>query len=165
MGSEMCIRDRHHLLLLARKDPIKGHGFAVEVARALRKRFPELRLTMTGESRSEHAWVDAKGWVSQDEKASLIARSSLLLLPSAFEGQPVAALEALSGGLPVCVSDRVVGLPDTVRQAPWGDVDAWTATVRDMLTNPQDEATLRSSVAEHAVEQIQQRWKTVYESF
>ena len=52
-----------------------------------------------------------------------------------------------------------------MRQAPWGDMDAWTATVRDMLTNPQDEATLRSSVAEHAVEQIQQRWKTVYESF
>lgn len=158
-------REQHHLLLLARKDPIKGHGFAVEVAKELRKTFPELRLTMTGESHSEHAWLDAKGWVSQDEKASLIARSSLLLLPSAFEGQPVAALEALSGGLPVCVSDRVVGLPDTVKQAPWGDVDAWTATVRDMLTNPQDEATLRSSVAEHAVEQIQQRWKTVYESF
>ena len=112
-------REQHHLLLLARKDPIKGHGFAVEVAKELRKTFPELRLTMTGESHSEHAWVDAKGWVSQDEKASLIARSSLLLLPSAFEGQPVAALEALSGGLPVCVSDRVVGLPDTVKQAPW----------------------------------------------
>ena len=45
----------------------------------------------------------------------------------------MAALEALSAGLPVCVSDRVVGLPATVKQARWDDVEAWTAAVREML--------------------------------
>ena len=75
-------REQHHLLLLARKDPIKGHGFAVKVAENLRQEFPNLRLTMTGESRSEHDWLDAKGWVSHDEK-SLTARSSEHL-PLAF---------------------------------------------------------------------------------
>ena len=108
-------REQHHLLLLARKDPIKGHGFAVEVAKELRKAFPDLKMTMTGESQSEHAWVDARGWVSQEEKASLIARSSLLLLPSAFEGQPVAALEALSGGLPVRSVSATVWLAFPIR--------------------------------------------------
>ena len=157
-------REDHQLLLLARKDPIKGHDFAVDVARNLRKEFPNLRLTMTGETHCEHAWVEAKGWVSEEEKTSLLARASLLLLPSDFEGQPVAALEALSAGLPVCVSDRVIGLPDTVKQTVWGDVEAWTTTVRDMLNNPQDKATLQSSVAEHAIDRVQQRWKSVYES-
>ena len=158
-------RERQHLLLLARKDPVKGHGFAVEVAGQLRDEFPTLRLTMTGESHSEHDWVDARGWISEEDKATLLAQASVLLLPSAFEGQPMAALEALSVGLPVCVSDRVVGLPTTVQQARWGDVDAWTAAVREMLNNPQEPSSLQSSVSEHTIERVQQRWKTVYESF
>jgi len=158
-------RGKNHLLLLARKDPIKGHSFAVEVAKNLREEFPNLRLTMTGETESEHEWVEAKGWVSEEDKALLLARATLLLLPSAFEGQPVAALEALSAGLQVCVSDRVIGLPDSVRQADWGDVDAWTVTVGDMLKNPQDETNLKSSVVEHSIDRVQQRWKSVYESF
>ena len=139
-------QDDHHLLLLARKDPVKGHGFAVKVAENLRQEFPNLRLTMTGESRSEHDWVHAVGWVSDDEKTTLLARASILLLPSAFEGQPMAALEALSAGLPVCVSDRVVGLPATVKQARWDDVEAWTAAVREMLHRPTEASTLQSSV-------------------
>lgn len=163
-SSAKTIRENHHLLLLARKDPIKGHSFAVEIGEKLRDEFPTLQLTMTGETQSKHDWVDARGWVSEEEKASLLARASLLLLPSAFEGQPVAALEALSIGLPVCVSDRVVGLPETVKQARWGDAEAWTAVVRDMLNNPEGEAVLQSSVAQHTITRVQQRWKSVYES-
>lgn len=157
-------RDDHHLLLLARKDPVKGHGFAVKVAANLRQEFPNLRLTMTGESHSEHDWVDARGWVSEEEKIALLAQASVLLLPSTFEGQPVAALEALSAGLPVCVSDRVIGLPGTVRQAKLDDVETWTAAVRQMLNHPQESATLQSSVAEHTVERVQQRWASVYDA-
>ena len=163
-ASAETARENHHLLLLARKDPVKGHGFAVEVAENLRQEFPNLRLTMTGESRSEHDWVDARGWVSDDEKTTLLASASILLLPSAFEGQPVAALEALSVGLPVCVSDRVVGLPATVKQARWDDVEAWTAVLREMLHHPTESSILQSSVADHTVERVQQRWRSVYEA-
>ena len=119
---------------------------------------------MTGESRSEHDWVDARGWVSEEEKTALLARASVLLLPSDFEGQPMAALEALSAGLPVCVSDRVIGLPATVKQARWGDVEAWTAAVREVLHHPTEPSMLQSSVAEHTIERVQQRWTSVYDS-
>ena len=163
-ASTRVARDDHHLLLLARKDPVKGHGFAVKVAENLRQEFPNLRLTMTGESRSEHDWVHAVGWVSDDEKTTLLARASILLLPSAFEGQPMAALEALSAGLPVCVSDRVVGLPATVKQARWDDVEAWTAAVREMLHRPTEASTLQSSVRDHTIERVQQRWGSVYDA-
>lgn len=165
LSAKDASREEHHLLLLARKDPVKGHDFAVEVAENLREEFPNLRLTMTGETQSEHDWVEAKGWISEEEKLSLLSRASILLLPSAFEGQPVAALEALSTGMQVCVSDRVIGLPDTVKQATWGDLGAWTAVVREMLNNPQDTSMLQSSVAEHTLDRVQHRWKTVYESF
>jgi len=157
-------REPFHLLLLARNDPIKGHDFAIKVAQKLRDEFPTLRLTMTGVTQSEHDWVEAKGWVSEEEKAALLARASVLLLPSAFEGQPVVALEALAAGLSVCVSDRVMGLPDTVMHATWGDVHAWVSMLGAMLSNPREEDILRSSIDEHAIDHVQQRWKSVYDS-
>jgi glycosyltransferase involved in cell wall biosynthesis len=158
-------RDEQHLLMLGRKDPTKGHGFAVDVAMALRKEFPNLRLTMTGEHRSEHDWVDARGWVSDEEKNDLLARASVLLVPSTFEGQPMVALEALSAGLPVCVSDRVVGLPETVHHAKLGDVEDWVATVRSLLTDKHDAEELVASVDHHTLDSVQETWKSIYESF
>ena len=158
-------REEQHLLLLGRDDPVKGHAFAVQLAEALRPSFPELRLTMTGASQSEQTWVDARGWVSEEEKAIMLAKSSVLLIPSAFEGQPLVALEALSAGLPVCASDRIVGLPNTVKMAAFEDVDAWVAAVSDLLQTPPKSAALMASVAPYEIDEIQRRWKTIYESY
>ena len=123
------MRDEHHLLLLGRPDPVKGHAFAVRVAQRLRDMYPNLTLTMTGQTNSPHDWINARGWVSEEEKNTLLRSTSVLLVPSAFEGQPMVVLEAISAGLPVCVSDRVIGLPDTVRTAAYNDIDAWVGTV------------------------------------
>ena len=75
------------------------------------------------------------------------------------------ALEALSAGLPVCVSDRVVGLPDTVHHAKLGDVEDWVATVRSLLTDKHDAEELVASVDHHTLDTVQERWKSIYESF
>ena len=157
-------RDDDHLLLLGRADPVKGHAFAVNLVAALRESFPTLRLTMTGASKSEDEGVEALGWVTDREKARLVASASVLLIPSAFEGQPVVALEALSAGLPVCASDRVVGLPETVHTAAYNDVEAWVEVVSGLLRNRPDANLLMDSVAPYCVEEIQHRWKALYES-
>ena len=152
------------MLLLGRADPVKGHAFAVNLVAALRESFPTLRLTMTGASKSENEWVEALGWVSDREKARLVASASVLLVPSAFEGQPVVALEALSTGLPVCASDRVVGLPETVQTAAYNDVEAWVEVVSGLLRHRPDANLLMASVAPYCVEEVQHRWKALYES-
>ena len=157
-------REQQHLLLLGRSVPAKGHDFAVALVTALRSSFPDVRLTMTGASKSAHTWVDARGWVSVEEKASLLAEASVLLVPSAFEGQPVVVLEALAAGLPVCTSDRVKGLPETVETARFGDVEAWVEAVSNLFENPPTPASLKASVASYGVDKIQQRWKSLYES-
>ena len=162
--SDNAVRDEDHLLLLGRADPVKGHAFAVDLVAALRAVFPKLRLTMTGTSNSEHEWVDSLGWVSDKEKSRLVASASVLLIPSAFEGQPMVALEALSAGLPVCASDRVVGLPDTVQAAAYNDVEAWVEVVSGILRHPPEAKLLMASVATYSVDEVQQRWKTIYES-
>ena len=157
-------REGQHLLLLGRNDPVKGHAFAIKLAEALRPSFPELRLTMTGVSQSAHPWVNAQGWVSEEEKMSLLAMASVLLIPSAFEGQPVVALEALSAGLPVCASDRVMGLPDLVTKAPFNDIEAWVDAVSKILQEPPKPTALAASVEPYGVSEVQRRWKTLYES-
>ena len=157
-------RDEHHLLLLGRSDPVKGHAFAIEVAERLRQTHPSLRLTMTGWGEENRPWINSPGWVSNEQKASLLARASVLLVPSAYEGQPMVALEALSAGLPVCVSDRVVGLPDAVACAPHDDVEAWVSTLAALLERPESTGELADSVASHAVDEVQQKWAQVYDS-
>ena len=157
-------RDEHHLLLLGRNDPVKGHAFAIEVAERLRQTHPSLRLTMTGWGEENRPWINSPGWVSNEQKASLLARASVLLVPSAYEGQPMVALEALSADLPVCVSDRVAGLPDAVAYAPHDDVEAWVSTLGALLERPGSTGELADSVASHAVDEVQKQWALVYDS-
>src|SRR5262249_22966131 len=65
----------------------------------------------------------------QDEVAPYYAAFDALILPSANEGTPVSAIEALAGGRPV-VATQVGGVPDVVRDGidgvlvEPGDVDA-----------------------------------------
>ena len=77
----------------------------------------------------------------QDEVASYYAAFDALILPSANEGTPVSAIEALAGGRPV-VATRVGGVPDVVRDGidgylvEPGDVDAMAARLADLAADP-----------------------------
>jgi glycosyltransferase involved in cell wall biosynthesis len=70
----------------------------------------------------------------QEDVASYYAAFDALILPSANEGTPVSAIEALAGGRPV-VATRVGGVPDVVD----GEVGA--------LVSPRDPAALAAALA------------------
>ncbi len=77
----------------------------------------------------------------QEEVACYYAAFDALILPSANEGTPVSAIEALAGGRPV-VATRVGGVPDVVRDGvdgflvEPGDVDAMAARLADLAADP-----------------------------
>ena len=58
--------------------------------------------------------VEMKGWVSEEEKDSLMSQCKMFVMPSLYESYGLAALEIMSYGRPVVCTD-VNGLPDTVK--------------------------------------------------
>jgi glycosyltransferase involved in cell wall biosynthesis len=157
-------RQEHNLLLLGRDSAVKGHDFSIELAKRLRSEFPELSLTLTGRTQAEPSWVRALGWVTEDEKHRLLQKSSILLVPSEYEGQPMVVLEALACGLPVCVSDRLVDVPEGVEVATYGDIEHWARVISELLTSPPDGSKLLESSQPYRIESISNEWKRVYES-
>ena len=73
-------------------------------------------------------------------------------------------LEALACGLPVCVSDRLVGVPEGIKVATYGDVEHWGCVISELLKSPPEGATLLESSQPYRIETISNEWKLVYES-
>jgi len=152
-------RDRLHLLLLGRNDPVKGHNFGIQVSKKVREVHPQLQVSMTGISTSPHPWLSAKGWIEESEKLHLLQTATLLLVPSAFEGQPLVVLEALTCGLQVIASDRIKSLPEGTIRAPYEDVDAWVSSICQYLESPID---FNFHTDEFRIAHISEQWGIFY---
>jgi len=81
------------------------------------------------------------GWVSGDQKESLLQQCNVLLLPSYNEGMPIAILEAFAAGLTV-ISTRVGGIPDLISDdsvgllIDAGDTRRLADCIRTLLQTP-----------------------------
>jgi glycosyltransferase involved in cell wall biosynthesis len=95
----------------------------------------------------------------QEEVAPFYAAFDALILPSANEGTPVSAIEALAGGRPV-VATEVGGVPDVVRDGvdgflvEPGDVE----TMADRLARLAADADLRRRMGEAGAASVRERY-------
>jgi glycosyltransferase involved in cell wall biosynthesis len=95
----------------------------------------------------------------QEQVASLFAAFDVFILPSANEGTPVTAIEALAAGKPV-VATRVGGIPDVVRDGEDGflvepgDVEALAERLAQLATDPE----LRERMGEAARSRVRERY-------
>jgi glycosyltransferase involved in cell wall biosynthesis len=95
----------------------------------------------------------------QEDVAQFYAAFDALILPSANEGTPVSAIEALAGGRPVVATD-VGGVPDVVRDGidgflvEPGDVDA----MADRLARLAADADLRRRMGEAGADSVRERY-------
>ena len=143
--------DRFVVGWIGRMTAVKRTDDVLLAVRALRDRGVDAVLCMVGDG-PDRAAVERRahelGIVRdslflgyQDEVASYYAAFDALILPSANEGTPVSAIEALAGGRPV-VATRVGGVPDVVRDGidgylvEPGDVDAMAARLADLAADP-----------------------------
>ncbi len=165
------------LVLLARPSVIKGHRIAIEaVSRLNSERDLNLELHLSGVT-PDHKWmrevsesdgVHARGWLSGEEKEELLNNSGFLLVPSNYEGMPVAVMEALSCGLPVLASascDGILGdagiIVDDLQVQTW--MDAIEAAVTDEVGWRHMSSQCHEAIKEQTPEELGRKWASLYD--
>jgi len=150
------------LVALGRFSPEKGHATLVEAFHAVARAVPRARLVLVGdgvlegELRRAAAALPADrvvfaGW--RTDPARCLGAADVFVLPSLREGLPLAVLEALAAGVPVCAS-AVGGVPDALDDGacgtlvPPGDPSALADALVALLSSP--DARARTAAAGRA---------------
>jgi glycosyltransferase involved in cell wall biosynthesis len=108
---------------------IGGGALADEVADRIRRRGLESTVTLSGE-------------LPREEALAALAQAGAYLIPSRWEGLPVALVEAMGMGLPV-VASAVDGIPEVVRDGETGvlvdtrDPERFARALRRLAGDPQ----------------------------
>jgi glycosyltransferase involved in cell wall biosynthesis len=136
------------ILTVARLAPQKGLGTLIEAAAGWRDRDPVPLLLIAGSgplladlTRSAEAGrVRVRFLGRRDDVPALLAAADVVVLPSAWEGQPLIVQETLRAGRPL-VASRVGGIPDLTGEdsallVPAGDAQALSAAVLSVLDDP-----------------------------
>jgi predicted dehydrogenase/glycosyltransferase involved in cell wall biosynthesis len=111
LRGEWGVGDAPVLLMVARLAEQKGHALLLDALPAIRAAHPDVIVLLAGEgpllTQTARA-IAAKGLAgtvrmlgTRSDVADLMTLADLLVLPSAFEGLPLVALEAMAAGLPV----------------------------------------------------------------
>ncbi|HEU4952579.1 MAG TPA: N-acetyl-alpha-D-glucosaminyl L-malate synthase BshA [Holophagaceae bacterium] len=162
--------------------PVKRVMDVIQVFERVRKQIPA-RLVMVGDGpdRAEaEAYCRDQGFAAevrftgkQLDVGSVLACSDLFLLPSATESFGLAALEAMSYGVPV-VAAAVGGVPEVIREGvdgylrPMGDVDGMAEAALSILRDPAAHARMGERARAHALgdfaeEPVVDRYEALYE--
>jgi glycosyltransferase involved in cell wall biosynthesis len=118
------------------------------------------------------ASVQVRSWLSSCEVAALLHIAQVLTLPSRYEGQPMAVLEAMARGLCV-VASSVGGIPELIEDGASGvlvppdDVDALAAALRTVISDHEmrgrlGDAALRRARETFNVDVIWRRFDLLY---
>ena len=147
-------RSREPIVLsMGRLGPRKGTYDILQAVPRVVAEIPDAEFWLAGDGEyasvariiAQNEWgkhVRLLGWVQGEEKQNYLTQANVFLLPSYFEGTPVAILEAMAYGLPV-VSCSVGGIPALISEGKTGflvepgDVDAM---VEKLLLLLNDEA-------------------------
>ncbi|MEJ6006634.1 glycosyltransferase family 4 protein [Paucibacter sp. AS339] len=151
-AAELAHAESGRILFLGRLWPEKGIYELLEAMAQLLRRWPQLELVCAGDG--DLAAVQARiqtlglqgrvrltGWLDEQQKNQELARASLFVLPSYFEGVPIGILEAMAWSVPVVASD-VGGVAEALNGeagllcAP-GDVPSLVLAMSQVLENPE----------------------------
>ena len=153
--SELQAHGRPLVVVVARLHRQKGYPVLLDAAAEWTTRYP-VPLVVAAGSGPAHAELEARIAAQRlpvrllghrRDVADLLAAADLVVLPSQWEGQPLAVQETLRAGVPL-VASAVGGIPAMVDDAavlvPYGDPAALATAVSQLL----DDDDLRRSLGE-----------------
>ncbi len=148
---EQVIQPMREISMVARLGQEKAVHLAIQALAQLKQQGIDLYLHIAGEG-PERGSLEAlvsdlglpervcfHGNLAKNDLAKMMRRSSLFMLSSLWENQPVVILEALACGLPI-IAPQVGGIPEVITAKQGllfrpGDVDDLTAKLISLLTN------------------------------
>lgn len=135
---ELGVDDRFVVGMVGRLTDQKNYPFALEIMAKLRHKLPQALLVAAGNGPDEEMIRNMVRDMGLEDQVKLLGRRSdvdrlyqafdLFLMPSLYEGFPVAGVEALCSGLPVLLSEEITGelrVFSRVEYLSLGDVDPW----------------------------------------
>jgi len=151
--SEAGVGDQDPFLLsVGRLVHQKAHEFLIAATPSVLQEFPDAKVGICGDGflRPQlEAQIQSLGLQKSvmllgkfDNVTKFLAAADLFVLPSRWEGLPIALLEAMSVGLPV-IATRVEGVDEVVVDrehgllVPVGDVSALSDAILQLLREPQ----------------------------
>lgn len=151
---------RLELLQVGRLEPVKNHAFTLQVAQALRQRGVPFRLSLIGRGTLEdelRAGIEALGLADhvvmlglRTDIPELMRGADVMLMPSHYEGMPLAMVEAQAAGLSCLVSDRISSESDVglglVRFLPLKEPALWADSLVALANQPRPSAGERARV-------------------
>jgi glycosyltransferase involved in cell wall biosynthesis len=163
--------------------PRKGHRVLIQALAPLTTPdLPGWRLAIAGRGRqkeplqqlaSELGIADRVHLLGhRDDVPDLLAAADVFVMPSLWEGLPLAILEAMFAGKPV-VASAISGIPEAITSGeqgllvPGGDVAALSAALREMLVDPArrtafGEAGRRRAEAEFTIAHMTDAYERLY---
>ncbi|GGS03897.1 glycosyl hydrolase [Micromonospora fulviviridis] len=154
------------LVALGRLVPHKRIEVALRTVAALSGELPELRLVVAGQGWWESHLrqladelgiadrVEFRGYVTEEEKADLLAAAWVALTPSLKEGWGLTIVEAGAAGTPTVAFRNAGGVAEAVVDGRTGllaeDVDDYVARVRDLLCDDEMRQGMGAAARAHA---------------
>jgi glycosyltransferase involved in cell wall biosynthesis len=148
------------LLFVGRLEEQKGIDVLIQKAPSILQALPDFQLVIIGQgswSPVLQRWLDHSPLANRiqllgqrSDALDWMLRSTLLVLPTRYEGMPNVILEAMSLGLPVACScvegiEQLLGESKNEQSVAAQDWDAWEKLVIDLANNPKTRQRLALS--------------------
>ena len=174
---------RHKILYLGRLCKAKGIGELLTVMPRLRERYPDIRLYLAGiwedkelqeQAETLREYVTDLGWIGGAEKQRYLKECDIFVMPSYFEGQSVAILEAMANSCGI-VASKTGGIPDMIIEgetgifAEPGDTETLEEGLLKLLADPAlcrklGENARRKAEAEFSIDTNMKQLLAIYEA-
>ncbi len=168
---------------VARLTPQKGLSYLIRAVAILRKQFPRVKCLIVGDGELKSELSDLVSKMDlgsvvlftgiRRDVPAILSTLDLFVLPSIFEGMPVALLEAMEAGLPV-VATHVTGVTEVVEDGangvlvPPGNPPALAEGVAALVADPEELSRLggaaRATIASrYSLKPWVERYRALYE--